>query len=1053
MGKEMDVWIYWLLPILCFFFQVDLEAQEYHENHEIFGVNKLLPHTEVFPYESKELAILNEKENSNWFQSLDGLWKFNWVIKPGDRPAEFYKEDYNDSTWVNFPVPANWEVYGYDYPIYLDEKYPFTTKWPKTSPEYNPVGSYRRSFEVAESWLDRDVILKFGAVKSALYVWVNGIFVGFSQGSKTPAEFNISKFLNEGENTLAIQIYRWSDASYIESQDMLRLSGIERSVELYALPKAHINDFFVKVERMPTNPKDWQLEVEYELVGGIDPTPNYKLRLELYDKQYSRVLLEEKRAEAETPFLFDEVLTKYHIEKWSAEEPNLYTLFLSILDGDGTVVEVVHQKVGFRIIEVKNGQLLVNDEAIYIRGVDRHETDPVHGHVISKESMLTDIRLMKLYNINAVRSSHYPNNPYWYDICDQYGLYVIDEANIESHPLANSEETQIGNDMSWLPAHMDRTQRMFYRDRNHPSIIIWSLGNEAGHGRIFETTYKWLKDHDPTRMVQYEPAELNNYTDIYCPMYPSIEKLEKYVQTDPDRPAIMIEYCHAMGNSVGNLKDYWNVIERYPNLQGGFIWDWVDQSLEYISDKGVKYWAYGHDFHPDLPTDGNFLNNGLVDPNRNPHPHLYEVKKVYAPIKIELVDPDMSAYKITNKQFFKNLDEVYFKWYLLEDGSNINEGNLGILELNPQESATIHIDTEHLELKADKEYFIRIEARQNKATELIPINHEIAWEQFRIQGNFFDKEKRDFVPVGDIQLIKEDGNLLFRGDDFEIAFDDRFGEMLYYDHNDIRLIEKGLFPNFWRPPTDNDLGNGMHLWAEIWKQSSQNSFGEISKLTYAEELCQLEVRYGFKDSMETEVILQYKIYPSGIVDVHYELSIGNQSLPNIPRIGLQLHLNKELQFMSWYGRGPHETYADRKSSGKYGIWRGTVWDQLHQYSRPQESGNKTDVRWMKLVNENGRGLKVSGRSNGLSMSAWHLATKDLDFQAGIHGAESASGLVPVSSKHGAMLIPRDFVLWNIDNKQMGVGGDNSWGRLVHPEYTLPPGDYQYEFRIEAVEDH
>ncbi|MFT4565491.1 MAG: beta-galactosidase [Saprospiraceae bacterium] len=982
---------------------------------------------------------------------MDGLWKFNWVRNPKDRPKEFYSVGYNDSTWVNFPVPANWEVYGYDYPIYLDEKYPFTTHWPKTPETYNPVGSYRRSFDVDDSWLGREVILKFGAVKSALYVWINGEPVGFSQGSKTPAEFNVSKFLRKGKNTLAIQVHRWSDASYIESQDMLRLSGIERSVELYALPKTYLNDLFVKVERMPANGTDWELEVEYILESAINRDSDYTIQLELFDEQYNRILLDERNVEDESSFYFGELLSKYHIKKWSAETPDLYSLFLSLLDESGTVIEVVQQKIGFRIIEAKNGQLLVNDQPINIRGVDRHETDPLHGHVISKASMLTDIRLMKQNNINAVRSSHYPNNPYWYELCDQYGLYVIDEANIESHPLANSEETQIGNDMSWLPAHMDRTQSMFHRDKNHPSIIIWSLGNEAGHGSVFETTYQWLKENDPTRLVQYEPAELNDYTDIYCPMYPSIEKLRKYAETNPARPAIMIEYCHAMGNSVGNLQDYWDVIEEYAALQGGFIWDWVDQSLEYVSEKGEKYWAYGHDYHPSLPTDGNFLNNGLVDPNRNPHPHLFEVKKVYAPIKIEVVSGEKGVYRIINKHFFKNLDDVNFSWHLLEDGIEIGDGDIGVLKIMPQESGTIRIHAEDITIEDNKEYFIRIEARNHTATDLIPLNHEIAWEQFRIKGDYFLREDNYLEVDGNIQLIRKEGKILFRGNDFTANFDESTGEMLHYEYKDNVLIEKGLKLNFWRPPTDNDLGNGMHHWAKIWKSSNQNSKSKLENLNCTQAYCEMDVQYAFEDSLSTELSLAYKIYPSGMIAVHYELSVGNDKLPNIPRVGLQLQVNEALQFMSWYGRGPHETYADRKSSGKIAIWRGTVWGQLHQYSRPQESGNKTDVRWMKLVDKNGEGLKVSGSIAPLSMSAWQLSAEDLDFQPGIHGAESASGLVPVSSKHGAMLIPRDYILWNIDHKQMGVGGDNSWGRLVHPEYTMPPGLYQYDFRIEPIE--
>ena len=658
-------------------------TQEYHQNHEVFAVNKEAPHPQLFPFDNEQAAFLDQKENSPWFQSLNGFWKFHWVKNPNDRPKDFYKTNFNDSDWEYFPVPANWEVHGYDYPIYLDEKYPFTTTYPNTPKDYNPVGSYRKTFELPEEWSDREIFLHFGAVKSALYVWVNGKEVGFSQGSKTPASFDITGFVQEGKNTLAIQIYRWSDASYIESQDMLRLSGIEREVYLYATPKIHLWDMFAKTERMESDSKDWQLQVDLSIKNfAAKKAGNHSLVFQVYDAHQNLVLQEERSVPIQieltnTTFEFPNLLSKHQIKKWSAETPHLYQIIITHKDADGKLVEVVSKKTGFRIVEIKNGQLLVNDQPIYIRGVDRHETHPLTGHVISEALMLQDIRLMKQNNINAVRSAHYPNHPKWYDLCDEYGLYVIDEANIESHPLANSEETQIGNEMSWLPAHLDRTQRMFHRDKNHPSIIIWSLGNEAGHGKIFETTYQWLKENDGTRPVQYEPAEQERYTDIFCPMYPPIEKLVNYAKTNPDRPAIMIEYCHAMGNSVGNLQDYWDAIEQYPSLQGGFIWDWVDQSLEYINENGIKYFAYGHDYHPDLPTDGNFLNNGLVNPFREPRPHLFEVKKVYAPIKFNAINIDEMRFEVTNKNFFKNLDEVNVNWSLREDGAEVAKGKYG----------------------------------------------------------------------------------------------------------------------------------------------------------------------------------------------------------------------------------------------------------------------------------------------------------------------------------------------------------------------------------------
>ncbi len=1072
---------YFLLAFVFFLTILDGQAQVYHENHQIFAVNKLAPHAAAFPFASQNAAILGDKTNSQWYQSLNGLWKFNWVKKPADKPENFYQEDYDDGTWETFPVPANWEVHGYGYPIYLDEKYPFTTTWPNVSPDYNPVGSYRRDFEVSKDWLDREVILYFGAVKSALYVWVNGQEVGFSQGSKTPAEFNISKYLKAGKNNIALQIYRWSDASYIESQDMLRLSGIEREVFLYALPKVHIQDFFVKND-LSADYKNGQFKVDFLLKNNLKKGKQ-KLKIECqlldigngYQSVYQEIIKSKLKADNETTLSFLAQIP--NVKKWTAETPNLYQLILKVTDAKSKeILEVVSDKIGFRKIAIEESQLLVNGQAIYIRGVDRHETHPHTGHVITRELMLQDIQLMKQHNINAVRSSHYPNHPDWYDLCDEYGLYVIDEANIESHPLANAEDTQIGNELSWLPAHLDRTQRMFHRDKNHPSIIIWSLGNEAGHGEIFRQTYQFLKQADGSRPVQYEPAEKADYTDIFCPMYPPIEKLVNYAESAPSKPAIMIEYCHAMGNSVGNMQDYWDVIETYPVLQGGFIWDWVDQSLEYTNEKGVKYLAYGHDYHPDLPTDGNFLNNGLVSPFRVPHPHLFEVKKVYEPVKFRLVDASNGLIEIHNKHFFKDLNDLNIKWVLLEDGMEMATGDLGVKEVLPQERKYVIVDLENVELDAEKEYFLKISAITNRALPLMRIGHEVAWEQFDFSKDTTaeaKRPKRKNIFFDDFRLPKDsfsckiafdsiassDSLMIIHGKDFTAKIDKRTYQIIGYDYKGMPMLLNHPHPNFWRPPTDNDLGNGMQDWAAIWKDLSQNwkiepNFTVLNNhdLIYGHTSINFLLTYLPSTVSDVTVKLSYTIYGDGSLNFNYIFNSTNENLPNVPRIGMQFKIPADFQFMEWYGKGPHETYWDRQSSGEISIWKGKVWDQLHNYSRPQESGNKMDVRWMSLKNEQGLGFLAKTTSEPLSMSAWQLSMDDLDFVAGAKGAESASGLVPVTSKHGADLLPRDFITWNIDFKQMGLGGDTSWGRMVHDEYTLPANQtYKYSFRLIPVD--
>lgn len=1022
------------------------------KNQLIFNINREEPHATLFPYSNIEAAINGNRETSPWYQSLDGLWHFNLVKKPDDRPRNFFTDNFDVSNWPLIKVPGNWEVQGYDYPIYLDEKYPFTAEWPDMQDDYNPVGSYKRTFYVNDSWFHREIILQIGAANSAVFVWINEHEVGYSQGSKTPAEFNITPFLKKGENTISLQILRWSDASYIESQDMLRLSGTEREVFLYALPKTHIFDFFAKASLID-NYKNGYLQLETNL-KNFNPS-NQKLIIEtalLDDKMGFKEIFNEKKIIN----IVQDSIASIHFNKkiknvrpWSAEIPNLYTLLIKVYKQDtNELVEVISQKTGFRTVELKNNQLCINGKAIYIRGVNRHETDPFTGHVVSKQRMEQDIRLMKQNNINAVRSSHYPNHPYWYELTDKYGLYVIDEVNLESHPLANSEETQIGDEMAWLPACLDKTKRMFERDKNHPSIIVWSLGNESGHGRVLETSYNWLKSVD-TRPVQYEPAKLKRYTDIVCPMYPSIEDLEAYAETNPQRPLIMIEYAHAMGNSVGNLQDYWDAIEKYPALQGGYIWDWVDQSLEYINDKGMPYYAYGHDYHPDLPTDGNFLNNGLVNPKREPHPHIYEVKKVYQPVKFYTNNGKGGEFQVQNKYFFRDLSEYKFVYEIIEDGHLLKKGNINNLNAEPQTKKSFFIKFEDLDFKPDREYFITISALQNAKNDLIPLAYEVAWDQFLIKAA---QEKSDQIDESqEIRLQKTKKKYIITGQNFEITFDRKTMLLSQYQLNGKPLVKEALTPNFWRPPTDNDLGNNLQNRAAIWKNVWQHA--ELKHSTIKKTTKGIAIEAEYKSARpNVAYTIHYLINSHGIIDVEYTFCPLEQELPELPKIGFQVKLFDEFQFMKWYGKGPHETYWDRQTSGKISVYKGRVWDQIHLYSRPQESGNKTNTRWVSLSNEKGLGLKVSSNIP-FNTSAWQLSMDDLDFVASEKGIESASGLVLVTSKHGADLFPRDFICWNIDYLQMGVGGDTSWGRLVHEQYRIPAKNYSISFSIGPVIEH
>ncbi|MBN2274436.1 MAG: DUF4981 domain-containing protein [Bacteroidales bacterium] len=1003
----------------------------------ITAVNTEKPHCTMLPYADIKAAIIDNPDASPYFISLNGTWQFNWVSKPDERPAGFYKKSYNMRNWDQIEVPSDWQMKGYDHPIYVNIRYPWNEKYPEIPMEYNPVGSYKRNFKLPRSWKDREIILHFAGVNSAFYAWVNGQYIGYSEDSKTHAEFNITNMVKPGKNSVAVQVFRWCDGSYLEDQDFFRLSGIERDVYLYSIPRMHISDFFIRAD-LDNAYHDGKYSVEYEMTNADTlQTGNCAVEIALYGPEQQVVLkpvrqiIQLSAGEKKTFHFSAEVNDPL---KWSAETPNLYYTVLSVLSPDGSILETVSSQTGFRRAEIKNGVLLVNGVSVLLKGVNRHEHDPVNGHVITKESMINDIRLMKSLNINAVRTSHYPNDPLWYKLCNKYGLYLIDEANIESHGIGYHPDKTLGNKPEWLKSHMDRTIRMVERDKNHPSIIIWSLGNEAGNGSNFMATYRWIKERDKTRPVQYERAELEENTDIYCPMYASIGHIENYAKKKQARPLIMCEYMHAMGNSEGNFKDYWDVIEKYEQLQGGFIWDWVDQGIQCTAGNGIKYYCYGGDFGPDtVPSDGNFCCNGLVQPDRSLNPHALEVQKVYQYIKTKPVDLAKGIIEVQNCYNFLNLSMFTMKWDITADGQEMVTGAIDIPPVKPGDSYLLTISYPEYKLIPGAEYFLNIRYVFNHDYSLMKQNQEIAREQFPLPGHIV---KNKIIPdsLPDLAISETDERITLSSGPFRIEFSKESGLMTSLMFKDIETIVKSPEPDFWRIPTDNDFGNGMPRRCKIWKNAGSNRILKSFNIN-AVNSKQVNIlsEYELHDAGAV-LLMKYIIYGSGDIFITQTFNPAGRELPEIPRIGMQMHLPADFNEVSWFGRGPFENYEDRKYAAHVGVYTTTVDALNHAYIRPQETGYRTDVRWLTINSGKGFGLLIVGNPF-LCFSANHFSRDDFE-----NGPEK-------EQKHSTDIKKQPWTSLNLDYKQMGVGGDNSWGALPHPQYLLPVMRYSYTTRL------
>ncbi|MDW3229586.1 MAG: glycoside hydrolase family 2 TIM barrel-domain containing protein [Acidobacteriota bacterium] len=1066
LGTKMVESILLLAAILSFVSATPNSSQEKiifdWENPKVFGINQERPHVTYIPFPTLDQALQSKPKESSWYKSLNGQWKFNWVPKPADRPLDFWHPDYDDQSWKEIEVPSNWELQGYGIPIYVNSDYDFTQNPdpPHIPHENNPVGSYRFNFTIPESWKGQDVFIHFGAVKSAFYLWINGQKVGYSQDSKTPAEFKITPYLKPGLNLLALEVYRYSDGSYLECQDFWRISGIEREVYLYTAPKVRIQDFFART-LLDENFQHGRLNLEVKILNdnpvpliGTKKLQAYNLTASIIDGDGQKLFTEQKTftlkpGENKT---LDYQGKIPDIKPWNAETPNLYTLCLELRDDKNLPLEAIVKKVGFRSVEIKNGQLLVNGQAVYFRGVNRHEHDPWKGHVISEESMIHDIKLMKQNNINAVRTSHYPNDPRWYELCDYYGIYLIDEANIESHGMGYGEKS-LAKNPDWGPAHLDRVMRMVERDKNHPSVVIWSMGNEAGNGINFEECYRWIKERDPSRPIHYERAQLEWNTDIYCPMYARIEHLEKYAKGNPDRPLILCEYAHSMGNSTGNLQDYWDVIEKYPVLQGGFIWDWVDQGFAKRNQKGELFWAYGGDYGPPgTPSDDNFCCNGLVAPDRTPHPALWEVKKVYQPAKFELIEPAAATeakIRITNKYDFLALDRDNFilHWEILTNGEKAAEGTIPCPTIKPRESAEIKIAIPEGSIKLTNEVFLNIKLKAVKelAHGLIPAGHTLAAEQLKITGveTGQPSEQLTSKAQGGLPKLnpKENKNnineVIISSQDFELTFNRAEGRLVSYKLKNIELLKEGPRPNFWRAPTDNDFGNKMPQRLKAWRKASLNrqvKAFEVAKDKTGQAVVQVEF---YLPAVEATYAVTYTVARDGTVRIDNEFKpLYPEKLPEIPRLGLILAMPEGFENIEYYGRGPHENYCDRRTSAFVGIYQTTMAEQVIPYVSAQEFGQRTDTRWLIISNKDGLGLKFTGQPV-FEFSAVPYSPEDLTLERR-------------AEKHFVDVPRRNHLYLGIDLAQMGVGGDNSWGAKPHPQYLIKPQIYSWSFTIEPV---
>ena len=1073
----------------------------YWKDIQTVSVNREAPRSAFMTYADREQAATMKYEQSPYYQLLNGTWKFYYVDSYKQLPEDITSTTSLDE-WKDIQVPGNWEVQGFGTAIYTNHGYEFQPRNPQPPalPEQNPVGVYRREITVPADWDGRDIYLHIAGAKSGCYVYVNGKEVGYNEDSKNPAEYLINDYLQPGKNVLTLKIFRWSTGSYLECQDFWRMSGIERDVFLYSQPKASVNDFRI-TSTLDDTYKNGIFRLAIDLKNHQTNTANLAVSYTLVDKDGKTVSESEQTVSVPSDKLstvnFQQQLPD--VQTWTSEAPNLYKLFMTVKE-NGKVTEVIPYHVGFRRIEIKeidqkagNGKnyvvLLVNGQPIKLRGVNIHEHNPETGHYVPEELMRKDFELMKRHNINTVRLCHYPQDRRFYELCDEYGLYVYDEANIESHGMYYDlrKGGTLGNNPEWLKPHMYRTINMFERNKNYPSVTFWSLGNEAGNGYNFYQTYLWVKEADKdimNRPVNYERAQWEWNSDMYVPQYPSAGWLEQIGQRGSDRPVAPSEYAHAMGNSTGSLWDQWKAIYKYPNLQGGYIWDWVDQGILTHDENGRPFWAYGGDFGTNMPSDGNFCCNGIVSPDRTLHPAMNEVKYAHQYVGFEPVDLSKGIFKVQNRYYFTNLKKYMITYQVKANDKVIRNGKVS-LNIAPQESQELTVNVNGLEPKVGTEYFVNFSVTTVEPEPLVPIGYELAHEQFRLP---IEPVARTFATDGPALKCSTDGNLLkVSSSRLNFVFDKESGIVTSYKVKGTEYFDKGfgIQPNFWRAPNDNDYGSQEPKRLQIWKQSSKDFRVVEATLDMDGKDAVLKATYLL--AAGNLYIATYRIHPSGVVKADYtftstemeanktELSEatlmatftpGNDALRKessklvVPRIGIRFRLPVHMNQVTYFGRGPEENYIDRNNGTLVDLYKNTADNMYFPYVRPQENGHHTDTRWLSL-GKKGKGLTIYA-DNTIGFNALRNSVEDFDGEEATHrdyqwnnrdaeelkhDVATAKNIKPRQT-HINDITPRDFVEVCVDMKQMGVGGYDSWGAIPDPQYLLPANkEYQWGFTI------